>query len=344
MRSASAADPSTRAGLFAVAALLCGCSSGSPTTLIIGGSDGAGGDAATTATSTTATGSGGAPTTSAATGGGSTGQARAYFLATVYPELADNPLGSPPHSCIDCHGTPSSNGAPSYLDSDPATAYLDITNFPGFLATPANSVLIQRGSVQHTGPAMSASMITDVSHWLDLEVQERGLGTGSAASTGSGGAAPETLESAIAEYGRCMDEATWLAPPMGTGLDQLPNMKTDDNSACKSCHSSGQGGNWLSSDTTTTPPDPDNTFQKNQQFPYVLRQVTGTVDAQGNFAGLVAAQRWIDKGSEACDPTVQECHKTFTLPTAMVDGIDSFVDATIQKWSAHQCGAGGGAP
>ncbi|HVY45807.1 MAG TPA: hypothetical protein VHB21_08010 [Minicystis sp.] len=290
---------------------------------------------------------GGGPSSSTGTGA-STGQAKAYFESTVYPDLATMPnSSSDARTCGSCHAPPGMDSAPIYLGADAASSYNVITNTAGFIADPKNSLLVIDGSIAHTGPGMNATQLADVEHWLALEVAERGLGgTGSSVTTGAsmttttsssstgGGMPPITLSDALAEYGQCMDYNMWLNPPTGLGLDKLPDQQTTQG-PCQGCHLAGLYGNWLSD-------NPQETFAKNQMMPYVTRQVTGQLDSNGNFAKLVPAQRWILKGQEQCDPSSgQECHPQFTLPQPMIDGINSFVNYTIQQFENGNCGTGG---
>ncbi|HVY45806.1 MAG TPA: hypothetical protein VHB21_08005 [Minicystis sp.] len=309
-----------------------GCTSAPPTTLVINPSSTSSGDQLSTGADmgTGGSGAGSNVTTTVGSGAGNAGQAQAYFEATVYPDLVT--------TCGPCHAPPTSNGAPQWLGSDAADSYAVITNYPGFIAAPDNSILVSRGSIAHTGPAMTPSQLAEVKNWLNMEVAERHLtDPGGAGGGGGGSPAPMTLSEALDGYGQCMDYNMWQNPPTGSSLDNLPNMQTDEGVPCRSCHSNGLGGNWLSNDSQMT-------FNMNQKYPYVLRQVTGTVDAQGNFKKLVPSHRWIDKGSENCDPNYQACHPKFTLSQSLQDGINSFVDYTIQQFEQGNCGAGGSTP
>jgi len=302
-------------------AFWAGCTQAPPTTLIVtsgsdgsgagNGSGGSGGD----------TGSGWGTTTSTSGTGASNpgGMAKDYFENTVYPELKT--------TCGPCHAPPTSNGAPQWLGSDADSSYQVAVNYAGFLAAPDNSILVQRGSIAHTGPAMTMAQLADVTTWLNMEVAERNLTD----PGGGGGNPPMTLDQALAGYGECMDMDMWTTPPTGTGLDHLADAMTNEGVRCYACHSNGVGGNYLSHDATMT-------FNKNTMYPYVLRQVTGTVDDSGSFKKLVPAKRWIDKGTESCDANYQDCHPKFTLDQGLVDGINSFVDYTIQQFEQGNCG------
>ena len=320
------------------------CSS-SPTNLVVTTGTGAGGAGATsTSDASTATSTG---------AGAANSMAKAFFISTVYPDLATMPNSSAdPRTCGSCHAPPGNLGAPVYLGADAETSYNVITNFPNFLGGPMNSALVVQGSVAHTGPGMNTQQLNDVSNWLKMEVMERGLGgtgqgstsgsgmatssaTGSGGSTGSGGMSNLTVTEALAQYGQCMDYTLWTTPSAGIGLDQLATMQTQYG-PCEGCHLAGQDGNWLSD-------NPQETFAKNQLMPFVTRQVQGQLDMNGNFSKLVYAQRWELKGMEPCDPSGgQNCHPQYTLPPNMIQGIQSFVNDTIQKFESGNCGQGGG--
>jgi hypothetical protein len=85
---------------------------------------------------------------------------------------------------------------------------------------------------------------------------------------------------------------------------------------------------WLSS-------DPAATFTHFTQFPYVERLVTGTVNDQGQFAGIVDARRLIDKGTDSAQLDANN-HPTFNLgdgtgvePVTLQNNLTNFVSHTL---------------
>jgi len=243
--------------------------------------------------------------------------AKQFYEAVVDPELAK--------SCAVCHQS-GQNGAPIFLAKNPTGSYNAMDQHGGLIVAPENSVLLLHGA--HTGPAFTSVQKSAVTEWLTMEAVERGLdsGTTSASSTGSSGGMPAlTLQQALAEYGACMDIDDWKV----NNLDKLMNAQTDAG-PCVGCHAAGEGGNWLSANTQET-------FDKNAKFPYIKRQITGTVDDDGNFADLIASNRMIEKGQAPCQPNTN-CHPKYNLPPQLKDGINNFVAKTLDKWHNKQCG------
>ena len=293
-----------------------GCSSPPPTNLTINTQTGSGGAGATVGTGGTETS---AETTDVSVGvGGNPGsQAKEYYLSIVDSELVG--------TCASCHAS-GQNGAPIFMGSNPNASYNSLDQYGGLVVAPENSLLILHGA--HSGPALAAATKADVLTWLTMEAEERGLTVGSGSGgAGAGGGAPTatTLKQALDEYGACMDITDWTA----NGLDKLYNAQTLNYGPCGGCHNSGDGGMWAS-------PNTQETFDKNGDFPYIKRQITGTVDGDGNFKDLIASNRFIQKGSEPCMPNTN-CHPAFVLPPNLKTGVENFVQKTIDKWHSKQC-------
>jgi hypothetical protein len=77
----------------------------------------------------------------------------------------------------------------------------------------------------------------------------------------------------------------------------------------------------------------------NRDFPYVKKLVSGTVNENGAFAGLVEARRFINKGPEAgnCNPQIDNCHPVYSMPPNQVAAIEDFVDLTLARMAAGNC-------
>jgi hypothetical protein len=293
--------------------IAAGCSNPPPTTLNINTQSGSGGGASGTGGSETS-----AETTDASTGvgGGNTGsQAREYYLSIVDSELNA--------ACASCHAT-GTNGAPIFMGANPNASYNALDQHGGLVVAPENSLLVLHGA--HTGPALPAATKADVLTWLTMEAEERGLTVGTG-SGGAGGGSPTatTLKQALDEYGACMDITDWTS----NGLDKLYNAQTLNYGPCGGCHSNGDGGNWLSSNKQET-------FDENGKFPYIKRQITGTVDGDGNFKDLIASSRFIQKGAEPCQPNTN-CHPAYVLPPNLKTGVETFVQTTLDKWHSKTC-------
>jgi hypothetical protein len=293
-----------------------GCAVPPPTTLNINTNSGSGGDGSGGSGGDGSTGTGDPVGVGGSSSTGMMGSAaKAYFIATVYPELQQ--------TCAGCHAT-GQNGAPLWMGMNANATYNAMDMHGGLIVAPDNSLILLHGA--HTGPALSGQEQTDVTTWLTMEATERGLMTTSG-STGTGMmmAPPETLATALKEYGGCMDYTDWT----DNKLDTLCDAQTLNNGPCKSCHTAGDGGNWLSGNAQET-------FDMNKKFPYIKREVTGTVDDVGNFKDLIAANRWIDKGSEPCQPNTN-CHPQYVLTPELKTGINNFVSKTIDKWHNKMC-------
>lgn len=290
-------------------AISAGCASPPPSSIIINTQSGSGGNGGETS---------GGDTTDVGVGGDEPvgGQGLEYYLSIIDPELSA--------SCGSCHAT-GQNGAPIFMAESGETSYNALDKYGGLIVAPENSLLVLHGA--HTGPALTASQKTDVINWLTLEAGERGLVTGGEETTSGGGPTTTTLKQALDDYAACMDINDWKA----NGLDKLYSAQTLNSGPCGGCHSAGDGGNWLSSNTQET-------FDMNRKFPYIKRQISGTVDEEGNFLDLVASKRFIQKGSEPCQPNTN-CHPAYVLPPNLKTGLDNFVSKTIDKWHNKQCGA-----
>ncbi len=293
-------------------ALTVGCSSTPPATITINTESGSGGS------KSTSVGVGGDPTGGDVTGvGGGVpfSYAKEYYVYNVDSALRD--------SCSGCHAY-GVNGASIFLGGNAEDSYYVMETHGGLIVAPDNSLLILHGV--HAGPALDDSTKVSVVEWLTMEAQERDLPIGTGTTTG-GDPPATTLTSALADYGACMDINDWTT----NMLDQLSSAQTLKFGPCKSCHLAGAGGNWLSGNMQET-------FDMNRKFPYINRQVTGTVDENGNFKDLIASNRMIQKGAEPCQPNTN-CHPAYTLPPVLKTGITNFVAKTIEKWHNKQCSA-----
>ncbi len=303
---------STLIGTISFAALCAACTTTNQFLLPgDGGGDaeGGGGSSDGAGSSTGGSSDGGSTGTSNPQGG-----AKDFFVKTVFPSLST--------TCNSCHDDPdNTTGAPQFLGDNGNAAYTAIEGYtPALIAIPENSLLIQHGA--HTGPALETDQIDIVSEWLQMEADERGL-------TGGGEDPPSgpTLQEALQGFADCMSYDDWMA----TGMNTIATTQTQYGN-CNSCHASGEAGAWLSLNDQQM-------FEMNRQFPYIKRLVSGTVDEQGAFAGLVAARRFQNKGLEAesCNEQIDNCHPVFSLPPAKSQAIDDFVSLTIQKYEDGGC-------
>lgn len=293
--------------LFATSLLALACGQG-PTFLLQNGDGGSGAGDNEAGNGEGAGDNEAGSSTGAGTPGGG---AKAMFTDEVFPAISA--------SCGSCHAEPT---APTFLAATAEAAYNTIIAYqPTLIAVPENSILILHGV--HTGPALDPSQETLVRAWLELEADEWGL-------VGGEGQPPTgpTLSEALEMFGDCMSYDDWVA----TGMNTIQASQTAAGS-CNGCHASGEAGFWSGANDIET-------FEMNREFPYNKRLVTGTVDENGAFAGLVESRRIINKGLEAanCDPLLDNCHPVYSLPPAKIAAVEDFVELTLERMDQGACG------
>jgi hypothetical protein len=304
----------------AVAAWTTGCIQESPTSLQLNPGDkpgdGSGGEGNGSGTGNSGTGNTG--------NGGPGASAMDFYVNEVHPLLlgAEDPVAD----CSTCHIN-GEVGANIFMTSTAEGTYAAIEG-NGYIAVPENSKLVLHGV--HTGPALSPTVEAKVIEWLLMEVEERGLAGGTGTGNPDDPPLPvgQSLTEALAEFGDCMSYDDWLANNLD-GLDNAQANQGGTNYQCRSCHTVGDGGAWLGLDDMET-------FEMNRTTPYVFRLVTGTVDENGAFESLVAANRYIVKGQAEC-PENFSCHPEYTLNQTLSEGVTNFVALTLAKMEAGEC-------
>ena len=79
-------------------------------------------------------------------------------------------------------------------------------------------------------------------------------------------------------------------------------------------------------------------FTETQQFPYITKWVSGTVDQNGVFKDLVASNAIANQSQLASECTQgTPCHPKFQLDPDVVTAINTFVTTTLTKWHAGTC-------
>jgi hypothetical protein len=291
--------------------------------------------------SATGTGTGGGTGTGSATGTGSgTGTsatgAEAYFESMVYPALSTSPDGGMTPACTSCHAT-GAFSAPAFLaGADAASAYATITgpSFLSLISIPANSMLVLHGA--HTGPALNTAQTTIVDNWLGQEATARNINTAPA----------KTVQSELQKVGACMQLSDFTAPgPSVNGNTAKASDVGSDATAqyqgnpspCNACHSYGDGGFVANADPTMM------LSVTQTSVTYIKKWITGTVDQNGNFSGLVASnsiEQQVDL-TQTC--MVQgDCHPKINLnltPTdsATLAAVNQFVQATLTRYNNNEC-------
>ncbi len=253
--------------------------------------------------------------------------AKQDFVAKVYPSLSQ--------TCQECHATGKS-GAPVFLGASADISYTAIDGFPGLIAPPSVSPIIQKGV--HSGPALTDTQNTLVTEWLKLEVTDRKLGVDPGI--------PKNLRAAFKAFGACMSFDRWTE----LKLNQIALTTTDGNQGqCRSCHNEGQASLWLNSTNINQNETADQqlqqgrsdplaaeTFLKLRKFPYVQRLVVGRVNDQGEFDGIESSRRITDKGNEAQQPQ-SNSHPRFALSSELADNLNTYVLETISNVAANRC-------
>jgi hypothetical protein len=292
-------------------AALVGCASEGPTTINIpnqgdddGGSGGSGGGSTGTSTGT------GTPPPG--------GSAQDYFEQNVYPELSD--------SCGECHV--SGVGTPYFLSTDAASSYSLVKGLPGYVTAPANSRLLLKG--EHFGgdaPALSAGQEDIVRTWLEMELED------------DPGIEDDPVEltplQELMKFGSCMSFADFEQYP----IYELANQRViyQNNAVeCDSCHDSNNGDTGLAGTAIT--PVPEAMFELTKQMPWILKFATVTLNEDGTFAGIVRANRWVEKCVES--QLVGNPHppcQNDVIDANVVEYINGFFDATYERYMNDEC-------
>ena len=249
-------------------------------------------------------------------GGAGGSDAKKFFVEKVHPSISE--------TCRECHGT-ASRGAPVFLGPNAEASYTAIEGFPGLIAAPSFSPIVQKGV--HSGPALTQTQTDLATQWLNLEVKARKLG----ADPG----APKNLRAAFKAFGACMDYTKWKELKLHT----IATVETEgDRGQCRSCHSYGEASLWLAGGTDNPDDEPENamTFTKFQQFPYIQRLVVGRVKDDGTFESIEPSRRLIDKGTEA-QQLQANSHPRFSLPSELVTALTTYVLETISNVNANRC-------
>ena len=261
-------------------------------------------------------GDGGAGTTSStsAQGGSVDNSALGYYVANVHPTLIQ--------SCGGCHNPDGQVGAPAFLDYDAELSYPMTKGYSNIVKDPASSSsLITKGP--HEGPGVSAEQTAIIETWISKELSEVGQG-GSGGAGGSTATGPATLEEMLTGFADCMDYDIWLS----SGMDTFPLQQTNGDGPCLSCHNTGVGATYLNG-------DPQDTFDNNKMFPYVMRLVTPVYEGS-TPVDLAPSSRFFNKGKEACqNPPI--CHPKFDLTPENKAALENFVGVTLTKWQSGQC-------
>src|SRR5579883_2332373 len=259
------------AGALAIGAYAAGCGSGDDSLQYNGYHHGTGGSSGGSSGGVTSSGSSGGSSGGSSSGGNTPSDARTFYIQNVDPVL--RPV------CGNCHiaGT---GGAPIWMASDPDQTYATMLG----ILKPV-SQLLTKGA--HEGPALTAAQAMVVQQWVGM------LSTGNADS----GAPTVTLSQALQQFGQCMDFAKFTdRTQYGVSAADIARQQTTKYGTCNACHNVGDGGFWASYGNIQGMDMTMAMFQNTQQYPYVLKWVAGTVDANEQFKDLVASNAIVNKG------------------------------------------------
>jgi hypothetical protein len=245
------------------------------------------------------------------------------YVQQVHPSLIK--------TCGGCHNPMGKAGAPVYLDYDAEVSYPLTKAYKGIVQDPADkSILVTKGA--HQGPVLTPDQVTLVENWVQMELDANPGGGGAGGAGGAGGGttststtSAQTLESMLNSFAACMDFDLWKS----SGMDKFPLQQTNGEGPCMSCHNTGTGGTWLSG-------DPQDTFDNNKTFPYIMRLVKPVYD-NGVPTDLAPSDRFFNKGNEPCqNPPI--CHPKFDLTPQNKQALETFVGNTLTKWKSGVCG------
>jgi len=233
-------------------------------------------------------------------------RARDYYVTRVHPAAG---------SCITCHS--GAAGAPAFFAADATESYSALSRTAGLISEPNTSPLIKYVHKDAT-IVPSPEQRNVLTQWLALEANARGL-KGAIEK-------PKTITEAYKRFSDCMNYNVWTYYRM----NDLAFAQTDDKGPCLGCHSTGQGGAWLSAGQRET-------FEKAKTFPFIQKLVVGRLDEKGSFESIVPSNRFVEKSNELCPVDSTTCHPGFGLPPDIRKNIEGFVDTTILNSSTGTC-------
>jgi hypothetical protein len=189
----------------------------------------------------------------------------------------------------------------------------------------ANSTILSKGSHDSgKAPALTTQQQTDITHWLNLEAQER-----------QGQAAPTNVLAAIA---KCVDETEWNAIDWKALVTQPrtgenPNKCTGCAGAiCASCHDGGEYGFFMSEGSKIEPAGTtfQQTFQGGQSSTFILKYfgLNGAAPVASN--GVMSKMNAVATGAPYS-------HPMFVMSQTMQTALSTFVNDALAKYAAGTC-------
>jgi hypothetical protein len=172
-----------------------------------------------------------------------------------------------------------------------------------------------------------------------------GSSSGSSGSSSGGapveaGPPPLTLQEALTQFANCMSYTAFTdSSATGYSAADVAKSQTTQYGDCNACHNAGDGGFWASYGTVQGTNMTQTMFSETQQFPYITKWVTGTVDTNGNFKTLAPSNAIANQAALASQCMQgTPCHPKFELDPNVVTAINTFVTNTITQWQNGTCG------
>ena len=259
-------------------------------------------------------------------GGGGGGGGDGASAEQLYTALNDQQIAE----CGACHvgaNLDDTTTGPDYLGPDKAASYTTIRAYKSWVDgspivgnSPENSKLILHGV--HAGPAMSDSLKDKMSEWIIQQAVEDGVAPPDGEDDidppdpeePPSAEPPDTLVEALTLFANCMTYEDFEA----TNFENVADQNTAEGQ-CYGCHSAGTGGNFMSANNIDF-----YTMQRN--MPYILKFVTGTVNADGSFSDLIISGRYEMKRDD-------NGHPNYIMAEERLQSIQSFFDLTYAKYS-----------
>ncbi len=165
-------------------------------------------------------------------------------------------------------------------------------------------------------------------------------GSSSGGTPVEAGPAPLTLQEALTQFANCMSYTAFTdSSATGYSAADVAKSQTTQYGDCNACHNAGDGGFWASYGTVQGQNMTQMMFTQTQQFPYITKWVTGTVDTNGNFKTLAPSNAIADQAALASQCMQgTPCHPKFQLDPNVVTAINNFVTNTITQWQSGTCG------
>jgi hypothetical protein len=259
-------------------------------------------------------------------GGGGGGGGDGATALELYSALNDQQIAE----CGACHvgaNLDDTTTGPDYLGTDKGSSYETILAYKSWVDgspivgnSPENSKLLLHGV--HAGPALSDALRTQMSEWIVKQAEEDGVTPDDDEDDidppdpeePPTAEPPDTLVEALTLFSNCMTYADFEA----TNFENVADQNTAEGQ-CYGCHSAGTGGSFLSANNIDF-------YSMQRQMPYILKFVTGTVNADGSFSDLIISGRYEMKRDD-------NGHPNYIMAEERLQSIQSFFDLTYAKYS-----------